>query len=152
MDISISNRLKLYLNKTFEASNSQAGKWLQYSLIEVNQGELTAKLTIREEMTNPNGQLHGGMYALIFDEICGLSFYSMGYTTFYTTINLHVDFLKSANLNEEITIQAKVLRAGKRSAFVIGDIFNAKQEHLAHATTNLINTHKEIFNLGGTES
>jgi acyl-coenzyme A thioesterase 13 len=150
MDKLIGNRLKLYEGEYFTQSKSAAGKWLNYKLLEVNDTRLKASLIVREEMTNPSKQLHGGIYALICDELCGLAFYNMGYPTFYTTVNLHVDYLRSAILGEEIIASAKVIRAGKRIAYVTCDLYNTLNEHLAHATTNLINTNKAVFELDAT--
>jgi uncharacterized protein (TIGR00369 family) len=147
MDKSISDRLKLCEDQYFTQTHSAAGKWLNYKLLKVEAGEIKASILVRDEMTNPNKNLHGGMYAMICDELSGLAFFSLGLNTFYTTVNLHVDFLMSAPLASEVIIHAKVTRHGKRIGHVICDLYNVENKHLAHSTTNLVNTNKEIFAL-----
>jgi acyl-coenzyme A thioesterase 13 len=89
-----------YLGKPFTASNSAAGHWLQYTLHAVDAGSIALKLKVRPELTNPWQQLHGGVYALIMDETLGLAFATASMGAYYTTINLNVEHLYSANLNE----------------------------------------------------
>ncbi len=139
--------IKKYEGKHFDNSLSQAGLWLKYKLEKVEMGYVEVSMIIRPEMGNPMKQLHGGMMSMLIDEISGLSFYTLNKDTFYTTVNLHVDFLYSVSVGETIFAKAKVLRAGKKIANVDCTIYNSKGEVLAHSTTNLVNTEKEIFNL-----
>ncbi|MEZ5047542.1 MAG: PaaI family thioesterase [Chitinophagaceae bacterium] len=150
MENSIYYRLKLLEGSIFHNTNSKAGAWLQYTLVAVDPGCIKASLKVREDMTNPNGMLHGGMSAMVCDELLGLAFYSLGFETNYTTLNLAVDFLRGIALHETIQVEAKVLRAGKRIANVECYIYNEKGEIAVHATTNLANTDKKVFDLHNT--
>ena len=134
------DQLKSHEGKHYTASKSAAGRWLNYKLIHVEPGEIEASLVIRDEHTNPLKQLHGGMIALICDEICGLCFYSLGFETFYTTISLNIDFLLGVAKDSEITIKAKVIRSGKRISNVECFLYDEQGMKLAHATTNLMNS------------
>jgi acyl-coenzyme A thioesterase 13 len=139
--------IKRYERKSFDHSLSKAGLWLNYKLEKVEIGYVEVSMLIRPEMGNPMKQLHGGMMSMLIDEISGLSFYTLNKGTFYTTVNLHVDFLYSVAVGETIIAKAKVLRAGKKIANVECSVYNSKNEMLAHSTSNLVNTEKEIFNL-----
>lgn len=147
MENHIFNRLKLLEGSFFKHTESKAGAWLNYKLIKVEPGYIEVQLEVREAMTNPNGMLHGGMSAMICDEICGLAFFSLGIPTNYTTVNLALDYLLGAAQGEKITAIGKVLRQGKRLANVEGYIYNDKKQIIVHATTNLLNTEKPVFNL-----
>jgi len=144
--------LKTFEGRHFTETMSKAGRWLNYKLLQVDPGYIEASIIVRDELTNPSGQLHGGMIGMIADELCGLSFYSLGHDTFYTTVNLHIDYLFAAPAGIELTIKAKVLRAGKRMANVECFIYDPEERIIAHATTNLMNTGAGIFNLTMTGS
>ncbi len=140
-------KLKNLESQYFTNTNSQAGKWLNYKLLKAEAGEITISVLVRNDMTNPNGHIHGGMIAMICDEVCGLSFFSMGYETYYTTANIIVDFLYGAPEGTVLKAKGKVLRAGKRVANVECYIYDEQNNIIAHATSNLINTEKKVFNL-----
>jgi acyl-coenzyme A thioesterase 13 len=143
----IAYRLKQFEGQYFKYTNSMAGKWLNYKLLAVNPGEIKASILVREEMTNPNRMIHGGMISLICDELCGLAFYSLGNPTFYTTVNLSVDYLYAAPVGSTIIIEAKVKRCGKRIANVTCSLFDEHEHIIASATSNLLNTENEVFPL-----
>ncbi|MBK7763438.1 MAG: PaaI family thioesterase [Bacteroidetes bacterium] len=140
-------KLKALEGQHFKDTLSKAGKWLNYKLIKIEEGEIEASIHVREEFTNPSENLHGGLIALIADELLGLCFYTLGHETFYTTINLHVDYLYAVPSGSDMRVQAKVLRSGKRMANVECFMFDTENRLIAHATTNLMNTGSKIFNL-----
>lgn len=148
MENVIFDRLKQYEGKLFDQSLSAAGRWLGYSIVKVEPGEIEVSVPVRDEMTNPSKQLHGGMMAMIMDEICGVAFYSLGSKTYYTTINLVIDYLYSAPVGEIVTAKAKVQRKGKKIGNISCEVYDSNNVCLARATTNLANTEKAIFDLG----
>lgn len=141
------DNLKALEGQYFTHSLSEAGKWLHYKLLLVEPGYIEASILIRDDMTNPWKQLHGGIISMISDELCGLSFYSLGHDTFYTTISLNIDYLFSASAGINVIVKARVIRSGKRIANVECYLFDEEERIIAHATTNLMNTGSKIFNL-----
>lgn len=141
------DRLKHLEGNFFTHTRSQAGKWLNYKLTKVTEGEVEVELQVREEMTNPNGMLHGGMIGMICDEMCGLAFYTMGKATFYTTVNLSIDFLYGAHMHSYVRCVARVIRSGKKIANTECIIYNEDGEVIAKACSNLLNTDKPVFDL-----
>ena len=145
-------QLKQYEGQYFTNTKSQAGKWLHYKLLKVADGEIEASILVREDMTNPNNMLHGGMIAMIMDELCGLAFYSTGTEYYYTTANLTIDYLYSAPIHTHVTAKSKVLRSGKKIANVECYIYDEKDNIIAHAKSNLVNTEKKVFELSSHHS
>ncbi len=143
----ILNQLKLYEGHYFTDTNSMAGKWLHYKLIKVEEGSIEASIMVREDMTNPNKMLHGGMIAMITDELCGLAFYSLGNPEYYTTVNLTIDYLYSAPVGSTVIAKSNVMRTGKKIANVECYIYNESGLIIAHAKSNLVNTEKKVFEL-----
>ncbi len=145
-------KLKQFEGQHFTNSNSKAGRWLNYKLLKVDEGAIDASILVREDMTNPNNMLHGGMIAMIMDELCGLAFYSLGGGYYYTTVNLTIDYLYSAPLNTTVIAKSRVMRSGKKIANVECYIYDANNNIIAHAKTNLVNTEKKVFELSDNHS
>jgi len=144
--------LKKLKGQVFTNTNSMAGKWLNYTLVSVESGIVEASIPVRPEMTNPNGMLHGGMISMISDELCGLAFYSLGYPTYYTTVNLIIDYLYSAPVHTTVIAKAIVIRSGKRIANIECIIYDQENRIISRATSNLVNTDKEVFKLSISNS
>ncbi len=140
-------KIKALEGQYFTDTLSKAGRWLHYKILRVEEGYLEASIHVREEFTNPSENLHGGMIAMIADELLGLSFYTLGKDTFYTTVNLHVDYLYAVPSGSLLTIKSRVVRSGKRMANVECHMYDPQDNLIAHATTNLLNTGNKIFNL-----
>ncbi len=144
MDNPILETLRKHIGKPYQNIRSAAGGHLEYTILTLEEGRVEVSLTVRDVLTNPSKQLHGGMMAMLIDEISGLAFYTQGVQTIYTTLNLSIDYLHSALLGETIVAKARVLKSGKKIANVHCEVVNKEGTILAYGTTNLANTHKEI--------
>ncbi len=144
MENPILQELKKHIGKPYQNIRSAAGAHLQYTLQKITEGEVEASLHVRDVLTNPSKQLHGGMMAMLIDEIAGLAFYTQGVSTIYSTLNLQVDYLHSALLGQTITAKAKVIKTGKKIANVHCEVSNETGLLIAFGTTNLANTQIEI--------
>jgi acyl-coenzyme A thioesterase 13 len=136
--------IKQYEGGAFAGSKSAAGNWMQYNLQKVALGEVHLALTVLPQMCNPMQQLHGGVFSLIMDEAVGLAFFTVCGGMFYTTCNLNVEHLRSANIGEKLLAVGQVIKHGKKVAYTEGSIFNSKKELICRATSNLINTGKQL--------
>ena len=137
------NRLVLlqnYRGQYMDKSTSPVGRWLNGKLIDIQEGSMEAEFTVREEMTNPMGVLHGGISSAILDEVVGTVVYALGRDFAYTSVNLNCDFLHAARLGEIILAKAKVIRAGKNIVHMEGEITNKDGRIIAKCTSNLIQT------------
>lgn len=121
-------------------SPSPFGKWLNGMIRSVDYGRLVADFTVREEMTNPAGVLHGGAASAILDDLIGAMVYSLGREYAYTSINLTVDFLHAARLGDIVTATAELIREGKNIIHCEGRIVAINGKTIAKCATNLIQT------------
>ena len=144
MDNPILQELKKHVGKPYQNIRSAAGGHLGYTIDKIEEGKVEASLLVRDILTNPSKQLHGGMMAMLIDEISGLAFYTQGVRTIYTTLNLSIDYMHSALLAEKITAKARVIKTGKKIANIHCEVINENGTILAYGTTNLANTNKEI--------
>ncbi len=123
-----------------EMSPSPFGRWLNGTLIEVEEGSLTAEYIVRKDMCNPGGIMHGGVATGILDDLIGLTVFSTGTQNFYSSVNLSVDFLYSAKSDEKLLAKTKIVRMGKKIAHAEGEIRNETGQIIAKCTTNLVAT------------
>ena len=127
-----------------EISPSPLGRWLNGKLISVEEGSLTVEFTVREEMTNPGKILHGGVSAAMMDDVIGMTVFALGRESFYTTINLSIDYLLPAKVGDIIFVKSKVIRAGKTVINIECEIRNSEHKITAKSTSNLVATGVKI--------
>ena len=123
-----------------EISPSPFGRWLNGTLIEVEEGSLTMEFIVRKDMCNPGGIMHGGVAIGMMDDIIGMTTFLMQNQAFYSTVNLNTDFLYSAKPNEKLIVKSKIVRIGKKIAHAEGEICNEAGQIIAKCTTNLVVT------------
>lgn len=126
--------------KLVTESRSPAGNWLQFTLEKIEKGSATISLKVRPEMTNPYGNIHGGMMALVMDEVIGWAVVSLDMNSNYTSLNLNVDFLYAIKQGERLRATASIVRAGKKIIHVECRIENMEGTLLGKASSNLIVT------------
>lgn len=132
--------LRLQIGHTMSNSISPLGRWLNGTIRAADYGRLVADYTIREELTNPAGVLHGGAAAAILDDLLGTMVFALGREYAFTSVNLSLDFLHTARINEVITAIAEVVREGKNIIHAEGRIVAADGKVIAKCATNLIQT------------
>ena len=130
------------IGKIIEHTPSAVGMWLKPVLIEVNEGSITAEIIVREEMTNPMKMLHGGIIALISDEVIGASIATLEMSDFFPSVNLHTDFLYGAKLGETVTAKGKIVRKGKNIINTECCIYNSENKLISKSTSNSIRSVK----------
>lgn len=138
--------LQQFKGEVVQGTLSNAGNWLGFTLVDIEKGQAKLKMTIRPEMCNPYGMIHGGMMSLFIDEAIGWSVLSLESDQNYTSINLNVDFLYAAPEGEEITAQATVIRHGKKIINCDVRVFDSSNVILAKASSSLIFTHLSKVN------
>jgi uncharacterized protein (TIGR00369 family) len=132
--------LKTQVNKPITKSVSPSSLWLAGSLLNIDEGYAVISYRIRKEMTNPLGSIQGGVMAALIDDTMGLAFYSLYQQNMFTTTNLNVNYLFGAKEGEEVRVEAKVVRIGKKIANVECKVYNDKDEIICNATSNLVVT------------
>ncbi len=136
--------LARYKDKVVGDSRSPAGNWLAVTLEHAERGIVTLSVIIKKDMTNPYGNIHGGMMSTFIDETIGWAVVSLEAEFHYTTLNLNVDYLYAAKEGEKMIATATVVREGKKIVHVDCHVRNATGTLLAKATSNLINTSMPI--------
>lgn len=144
------------MNKTLEFMQAQVGKdasnspspvmrWLNPTLLAVEEGMVDMVYTIRQDMSNPWGNLHGGITAAIVDDAIGAAMYTFGETTTnYVTINNSIDYFGAMKIGEQIRVQTKVVKKGRLLSNVQCSIWDIALTRLvAQGYSSLIKTESE---------
>jgi acyl-coenzyme A thioesterase 13 len=126
--------------KLVTESRSPAGNWLGFTLDSIEKGKAVISLDVKAEMTNPYHNIHGGMMALVMDEVIGWSVISLDSDNFYTSLNLNVDFLYAIKKGDRLKAIAEVVRAGKKIVHVECRVYDMQERLLGKSTSNLIAT------------
>jgi acyl-coenzyme A thioesterase 13 len=129
-----------FVGKLVTDSRSPAGNWMQFTLEAIEKGKATLSMDVRKEMTNPYGNIHGGMMSLVIDETIGWAVVSLDTDNYYTSLNLNVDFLYAIKEGDRLTSTSEVIRAGKKIIHVECKVYDMQERLLAKATSNLIVT------------
>jgi len=129
-----------YLGKTVTDSRSAAGNWLQFTLEAIERGKATISLEVKHDMTNPYLNIHGGMMALVMDEVIGWAVVSLDTDNHYTSLNLNVDFLYAIKEGDRLKATSEVIREGKKIIHVECRVYDMQNTLLGKATSNLIVT------------
>ena len=115
-------------------------------VVSATENSVAFAFTVRKEMTNPAGMLHGGVTAGMIDDCMGVTFFILGLDYFYPTINLNIDFFAPANQGETVLVSTQVVKQGKTVINIKAEVLNQQTKLLATATANLaISNIKIVF-------
>lgn len=136
--------LRSQIGKEMRSSPSPFGNWLAAKVVGVDRGKLAFEYTVRKEMTNPAGTLHGGVIAAIMDDIIGATMFSLGETHFKFTVNLSVDYFYPAREGEKVTARTSVIKEGGQITNAACELFHENGKLMARGTTNLFSSNIPI--------
>lgn len=122
------------------ASPSGFGRFLNGIVREAEWDHLVVDYTVRPELTNPVGSLHGGVAAGILDDVMGMMVYALGREFAYTSVNLNIDFLHSARVGDVLRATAEIVRAGRNIVHCEARLTSTDGKIVAKCSSNLIQT------------
>lgn len=133
--------LQKHVGKEFTETPSPFMKWLKPIVLVAERGKLSFQYTVREEMTNPMGGLHGGVTAAIIDDVIGATLFSFNENYFYATLNNVIDYFGPASAGDIIIADTFVVKKGRQIVNVQCDVWNANKTRLiARGYSNLLKT------------
>lgn len=122
--------LRQKIGKDSRDSISPVMRWLNPILLKINEQGLTYSYMVRHEMTNPSGNLHGGISALIIDDTIGATLIVFLEDFLCVTINNNIDYKSSASIGENILAETLILDGASRIVTVQCEIWNADRSKL----------------------
>lgn len=119
-----------FIGREVERSPSPFMNWLRPTVIAATKGVVHCSYVVRKEMTNPYGDLHGGVTAGIIDDLIGATVFTMGLQHAYTTINNSIDYFASAKEGDLIMAKTSVVKRGRKIINLECEIFLPKKNRL----------------------
>ncbi|MBI5167319.1 MAG: PaaI family thioesterase, partial [candidate division NC10 bacterium] len=134
MSDSVWQRLKDEWNSTYPAL-----QLLGVRVDRIEEGFACLTLPFKEELTNPNGTVQGGIISTLADAAASLAFLSLlGEGTQVATIEFKINFL-SPVWEGEMMAEAKVLRKGRTLGVMVVEVKGADAKVMAKVlATNII--------------
>lgn len=84
------------------------------------EGNVSGKITLRQDKQGPPGHAHGGALIALLDEAMGAAAWNMGYRV--VAVNLNFNLKRAVPLHTEITIRGKVESREDRKVFTSGQV------------------------------
>lgn len=138
-----------HIGQEFTVSPSPFTLWLKPRVVTAERGKLTFEYTVRHDMTNPLGNLHGGVTAAIMDDVIGATLYTLNEEFFYTTINNVVDYFSVAAKTETVLADTCLIKKGKQFVNAQFELWNSDRSRLlARGYSNLFKTTVKKENAG----
>lgn len=108
-------------------------KLIGMKLEDLKVGEATVKLSIRDELRQPHGILHGGATASLIDTAMAFAVVTkLEPSEKASTVDLNLHYLRPV-AGGEIICKAKIVKAGKRFFTLSADVFDESQKLIATA-------------------
>ncbi len=148
MNSSLQNLKNCIGQNTNDKGLGAVSKWINGTLLFAEEGHLKISFKVDKNWLNPANTFHGGMAAVLIDDVMGMTIYSLGKAEFYSTINLNIDYLSFALAGDELLIEAKVVRNGL-SVINIEAFVYKRNKLLIKASSNVVNSGKKVFNTSG---
>lgn len=135
------NQATTIFNKMME--KDYCSQWLGIEPVTLEEGHCIIKMTVRREMLNGFGILHGGIAFTFADS--AFAFAANSYGRLAVSINGSMSYAKSAREGEVLFAAATALHVGNRTADFTVDIYNAEQEKLYFFRGTVYRTRRDVI-------
>jgi acyl-CoA thioesterase len=109
--------------------NDFFSQWMGVEVLDVKEGYSKIKMTIRKEMVNGFGIVHGGIPFSLADS--AFAFACNNRNNLSVALDVTISFMKAVNINDVLTAEAKEIHSGRSTGVYLIDITNQKNEQVA---------------------
>jgi acyl-CoA thioesterase len=120
-------------------------QWLGISLIEITEGYSKIKMTVREEMINGFGIVHGGVAFSLADSC--FAFACNNRNVLSVALDTSINFTKPVHVGDVLTAEAKELHNGKSTGLYHITIKNQNDHTVALFKGTCFRTNKKLVDL-----
>jgi uncharacterized protein (TIGR00369 family) len=118
------DRFKEMIGKDSQLSPSPVMRWLNPTLEDVGDMGVTFKYTIRNEMTNPFGTLHGGITAAIIDDVIGATMLAFNEEFMCITLDNFIEYKAPAVEGDIVYAITKIIDNENKVSVAQCEIYN----------------------------
>ncbi len=102
-------------------------KWLGIEVLEIREGYSKIKMTVRKEMINAFGIVHGGITFSLSDS--AFAFACNNRNNLSVALDTSINFMKPAHVDDVLIAEAKEMHNGKSTGLYQISVFN-QNDHL----------------------
>jgi len=104
-------------------------QWMGIEVLEIKEGYSKIKMTIRKEMVNGFGIVHGGIpFSLA---ISAFAFACNNRNNLSVALDVTITFTKAVNIDDELTAEAKEVHNGRSTGVYLITVTNQNNEQVA---------------------
>ena len=104
-------------------------QWMGVEVLDIKEGYSKIKMTIREEMVNGFGIVHGGLPFSLADS--AFAFACNNRNNLSVALDVTITFTKAVNVGDELTAEAKEVHNGRSTGVYLITVTNQKNEQVA---------------------
>jgi acyl-CoA thioesterase len=110
-------------------NNDFFSQWLGIEVLEIREGYSRVRMTVRKEMVNGFGIVHGGIQFSLADS--AFAFACNNRNDLSVALDTSINFIKPVHVGDELTAEANELHNGKSTGLYSITITNQKKEVVA---------------------
>lgn len=119
-------------------------QWLGIFIIEIKEGHSKIKMTVRTEMVNGFGIVHGGITFSLADS--AFAFACNNRNVLSVALDTGINFLKPVHVKDVLIAEAKELHNGKSTGLYNITVINQHEELVAVFKGTCFRTNKKLIN------
>lgn len=104
-------------------------QWMGIEVMEIKEGYSKIKMTIRKEMVNGFGIVHGGIPFSLADS--AFAFACNNRNNLSVALDVTITFTKAVNVGDELTAEAKEVHNGRSTGVYLITVTNQKNDQVA---------------------
>ena len=118
-------------------------QWMGIELLDVKEGYSKIKMTIRKEMVNGFGIVHGGLPFSLADS--AFAFACNNRNNLSVALDVTITFTKAVNVGDILTAEAKEIHNGRSTGVYLITVTNQKNESVALFKGTCFRTGKKLI-------
>ncbi len=111
-------------------NNDFFSQWLGIEVLEIKEGYSKVKMTVRKEMVNGFGIVHGGIPFSLADS--AFAFACNNRNNLSVALDTSINFVKSVHVDDVLTAEAKEIHNGRSTGLYHISIINQNNQLVAH--------------------
>ncbi len=123
--------------------NDPFSRWMGVEVLDIKEGYSKIKMTIRREMTNGFGIVHGGIPFSLADS--AFAFACNNRNNLSVALDANINFTRPVNTGDELTAEAKEIHNGKNTGVYLITLTNQKNETVALFKGTCFRTGKKLI-------
>ena len=123
--------------------NDRFSQWLGISVLEIKEGYSKIKMTVREEMLNGFGIVHGGIAFSLADS--AFAFACNNRNNLSVALDTSINFIKPVHPGDDLIAEAKELHNGRSTGLYHISIYNQNNHLVAQFKGTCYRTGKPLI-------